>query len=129
MKRRICSSSKARNLILTIALLGLSMVPTAKAGVIAVWNFDSGTDNGSAYTGAATYNANFFDHARINSSPTPSLNATPNSGSTLTKASGNAPTATTALEFQAGTGSSANVNNSSFTLTLKALISLNSFSI
>jgi hypothetical protein len=115
-------------LVLTVALLGLSMVPTAKAGVIAVWNFDNGSDNGSAFNGPVPYNANFFDHARINSSPTPTLNATANSGSSVLAGSGNG--SATALEFKsASTGSSPSVSGSSFTLTLKAVISLNSFSI
>src|SRR6185369_3243969 len=101
----------------------LILVPLLSKGAIATWNFDSGTDNNTAYAGGATYGVNVYDHSRL-TTPAPSLGATASGGVSRGAGTGNGGVA---LAWTASGG--ANVTGNSFTLTLKAATALSSFSI
>ena len=106
----------------------LAWVISAHTGqaALATWNFDTGADNTSAYAGAATYNANSYDHTLV-STPMPQLGV--NNGGSGAGFSGTAFKGDVALTFIAQSGSGSSVNNSFFTLTLKSAVPLGVFSI
>src|SRR6266446_8903316 len=114
----------AKFLFLTIGFIVLTM-PLASGGAIAIWDFDTGGAwNGTTFP----VNANSFTSAAVNATPT--LNATTSAGTTMTKGAGTSPTATTAIQFTAGSGGGAqNVSGGTFTLTLTAARHLDTFSI
>lgn len=130
-KGALGANAKAHMVALTLCLLGTLIIPVSKASVtIATWNFDSGTDNSSAYTGSVPYNANTYVHSDLQA--TPNVNAvTPVSGATQGPGTGNPGTGVD-LQFTSPGGNGAhNPDTSTFTLTLKAAsgVTLSGFSI
>src|SRR5690349_21039809 len=120
LEKRLVLFREAGTLVLLVTLL----VNTAHAA-IATWNFDSGADNGTAYGGAATYNANIYNHSQLSAQPV--LGATPASGGSVTRQAGAGNGSATSLEFK--TSGNVSVNGSTFTLTLQASANLGAVSI
>lgn len=107
-----------------MAIIALISVQ-AEASVVATWNFDSGTQNGTAYSGQANYTANTYVLADFSSA---TLNATANTGASQVAAAGNG--SGIALGFTTpSTSTPKTVTGSTFVLTLKASTAINITSI
>jgi hypothetical protein len=101
-----------------LLVIGICMrVQSLSAAIISTWNFDSGTQNGTAYAGTVPYTANSFDTAHLTAASMTTV--TPASASGGTQGAGTGFNGSgTALKFTAGTGSSKSVDGSSFVLSL-----------
>jgi hypothetical protein len=102
----------------------------------AVWNFDSGPQNGTAFAGTFPYNANYLDSSIFSSGSVSSMIAGAN---TLALVTGNSGTGTGSgngsqgnpgfdLQYEAKTAPTGNVNGSSFLLTLTLAPTVNTLS-
>lgn len=118
-------------LILAAGLLGVAVPLTSQGGVVANWDFDTGTALSGTHTATytANYGANSRDAAFLSGAQMTTITLGANTANQTTGA-GYTPTATTALQFTAvHTGNDKSVNGSSFVLSLTSQIALNTFSI
>ena len=92
----------------------------------ALWNFDTGPQNATAFAGTFPYNANYLDSSIFSSGVLSSMIAGPDTMALVTGGSGTGTGSGNGsqgnpgydLQYEAKTVSTANVNDSSFLLTL-----------